>query len=534
MAPAFARSLCTLGPRRPADAPAGLLHSRRSGSQPLGRVLNRPTASSAGPPRNSPDLAVAQFLAAPLPGRRSSDRTLPPRLRSVRRRPRSTIRKPGSARLSLWHRLRAVRPALRHLALRGRRSCLLPHRPRRSGSHGGRRLLDPLGLALYDGVARKTRADSWLPTPAIAVADAVLLAPEDADSLLCFDRATGRIRWNVPRANARYVVAANDQRVWVGGARPRRPSISRPANRHGREPASRPAGEASSPSERLYLPTVAGLIAFNAADGQAIDLPQPPNHEALGNLLAVDGALFSLAAFDVYKYPDLFGGYQAAVTRYRADPADGPAAIRLAWLELFRGKPDAALTALATVPPSFESLSPQRYNHLVHLKVAAMLDLASGADLAAPNALNLLEQARAIARSPGDAIHSAVALGDHYHRNGRVPDACRQYLSLILSPDGDEMLAEAGELREPCAHAGRPPTGQSDEGPVRDRPRYLPQGRERPLPQGPKETRGRPSWIGQSRARNSVSRPAKPRCSWAPGRPPSSASSRPSPASPER
>ncbi|MBP7933445.1 MAG: PQQ-binding-like beta-propeller repeat protein [Phycisphaerae bacterium] len=294
-------------------------------------------------------------------------------------------------------------------------------------------------VSRYDQAAGKTIGDSWLPTPAMAVADVVLLAPQDADFLLCIDRASGRIRWMVPRANAQYVIAATDQRVWLGGE-----TVVAADIETGRPVWTQPCAEASGrgilAGDRLYLPTVSGLVAMDAGSGRAIDVPPQGEREPLGNLLAWDGALYSLAAFDVHKYPDLGQGYRDALARHGAEPADGSAAIRLAWLELLRGKPDAALVVLGAVPPAFEAHSPQRYSHLVHLKVTAMLDLASGPDLAPARALELLEQARAIARSPGDAIHTAVALGDHYHRNRRVLDACRQYLSLVLSAAGDEML----------------------------------------------------------------------------------------------
>lgn len=306
-------------------------------------------------------------------------------------------------------------------------------------------------VSRYDHAAGKTRGDSWLPAPAIAVADVVLLTPGDADALLCFDRASGRIRWMIPRGDAQYVIAATDQRVWLGGETVAAIDVEtgRPVWTRACPPAS---GRGVLAGDRLYLPTRSGLVAIQAADGRTIDLPQTGEPEPLGNLLAWDGSLFSLGAFDARKYPDLEHGYRQALARHQADPADGSAAIRLAWLELLRGKPQAALASLAGVPPAFEAHHPQRYNHLIHLRVVAMLELAAGADLNAAEALRLLEQARAIVRSPSDAIQAAVALGDHYRRQGRLADACRQYLSLVLSAEGDEMLSQ-GEGYESRARA---------------------------------------------------------------------------------
>ncbi len=293
----------------------------------------------------------------------------------------------------------------------------------------------------YDHLAIKTAGDSWLPLPPLAFADSVILAPEDADQLICFDRTTGRIRWQVPRGDMRYVIAATGDRVWLAGDRVCSLEVAT-----GEElwaaPAGRPLGRGMLAGNMLYLPTENGLVALEADTGRRVDVAQPPDGDWLGNLAVVADATFSLLAGQVRKFPDLQNAYPDALARHRENPADGDTAIRLAWLESLRQRPSEALEALSHVPPQYETDDPHRYNHLVHLRVKTMLELAGSEQTAVDEASRLLEQAQAIARTPQDGIASALALGEHYLRQDRVLDACRQYLTLTLSEEGDEPLPE--------------------------------------------------------------------------------------------
>ncbi len=293
----------------------------------------------------------------------------------------------------------------------------------------------------YDPVAVKTSGTSWQPSPPLALADGVLLAPEDADQLFCFDPTTGEIRWAVPRGRMMYVLAASGDRVWLAGEEVRALDAAT-----GEEvwaaPAGRPTGRGVLAGDTLYLPTQGGLVALAADTGRRRDVAQPPDPAWLGNLFVAAGATFSLSAGEVRKFPDLHHAYPDVLARHRAAPAAGDTAIRLAWLELLRQRPRAALEALTQVPPQYEQEDAHRYDHLVHLRVKAMLELAALEQTEAEEASRLLEQARASARSSQDGIASAMALGEHYLRRDRVLDACLQYLELVLGAEGDELVHE--------------------------------------------------------------------------------------------
>lgn len=292
----------------------------------------------------------------------------------------------------------------------------------------------------YDGVARKRTSKSWYPTPVRAVADVVLLAPADADDLICFDRATGRIRWTIERDDARYVLDADDQQVWLAGREVRSYAID-----EGRAIWSRSAGRVTGVGVRagatLYVPTAEGLKAFDASSGRAwtVDASAGTGH-MLGNLLAWQGELLNVTAVDVRKYPDLKQGYVRARQAYEADPTDGDAALRLAWLETLRSQPEEVLSVLATVSPVYEIQDAHRYAQMVHLRVRAMLERVRADGLTAEAALAMLRQARRIARDPTDALDATLALGEELARAGRAGEACVQYAGLILSEPGDQML----------------------------------------------------------------------------------------------
>ncbi len=290
-------------------------------------------------------------------------------------------------------------------------------------------------------------AAGWLPTPVIAVADVVLCAPGDADYLFCLDRATGEVRWRVPREGFAYLLGATDAHVWMAGPQVQLIEVEtgRPVWRQG---CGEPAGRGVISGDRIYLPTVEGVVAMNALTGEDIADAQPVAGEPPGNLLAWDGSLYSVGISSVKKFPDLNRGYADAVSRHLADPTSAPRAIRLAWLELLRHRPAKALAAMADLPETLKAKDERRYEQVIHLRVLAMLELAASGEVPSSRALELLREARTIAASPEDAIHTALALGDHYHREHLPLEACRQYLSVVLSRQGDLMISSEGGFEE--------------------------------------------------------------------------------------
>lgn len=298
----------------------------------------------------------------------------------------------------------------------------------------------------YDGMGKKSSDGNWLPTPIIAAADSILVAPQDADYLYCLDRATGEVRWSVERGEHLYVLGATDKHVWMAGEDAALVEIET-GKRLWNEPAGEPAGRGVVAGDRIYLPTVKGLVAMHALTGQRLELREPGGEPTeLGNLLAWNAALYSVTPTQVRKFPDLERGYAEALARHQADPADAPHAIRLARLELLRHAPQKALDALARVPADLKETSPTRYQHVNHLRVGSMLELAGSGDRASDESRRLLEEARRIAILPRDAIDSVLALGAYHCREGRLLDGCREYLSLALSEAGDQMVSEGDEF----------------------------------------------------------------------------------------
>lgn len=294
----------------------------------------------------------------------------------------------------------------------------------------------------YDKVARKTSAYTWMTPQLVAAGDTILLAPLDADQLICIDRESAAVRWTHERGDAQYIVAADDHHVWLAGRQACAIDLATGRPTWSRQTASS-AGRGALTGDRLYLPTLDGLLVLAAETGRPVDAAKPMLDDRLGNLLAFDFALYSIDALFLRKFPDLTRGYEQALALHKANPSDGGRAIRLAALDLFQNEPAKALIALDAVKPEFADEDPARHRHMAHLRVTALLSLA-GSDATPPEkARQYFEQARRTALSPADAIRATLTLGEFYARQGRGLDACTEYLDLMLSEAGDEMLADS-------------------------------------------------------------------------------------------
>ncbi|HOB73352.1 MAG TPA: PQQ-binding-like beta-propeller repeat protein [Phycisphaerae bacterium] len=299
----------------------------------------------------------------------------------------------------------------------------------------------------YDHLSERTTESAWLPTPVIAAADSVLLAPPDANHLFCLDRATGEIRWQVERGQSSYVLGANDRYAWLGGEQVQLVDVET-GKVLWRKSVAEPSGRGVVAGDRLYLPTVSGLMALNALTGAVIELASPAESLVLGNLLVFHNTLYSTDTAGTREFPDMQRGYAEALQRHQAKPAEPTHAIRLARLELLRHSPARALAALEKIPESLKAENLRRYQQVNHLRVTAMLELAASGEVSSEQARRLLEEARRIALSPQDAVDSALALGEYHRRENRPLEACQQYLLLVLSREGDQMVCEGDEFRQ--------------------------------------------------------------------------------------
>ncbi|MGQ9650125.1 MAG: outer membrane protein assembly factor BamB family protein [Phycisphaerae bacterium] len=280
---------------------------------------------------------------------------------------------------------------------------------------------------------------NWPWEPPVATADVLLAAPVDANHLFCIDRFTGDVRWQVELHEAVQILGVDRAHVWLAGNQLQMIDLHTGLPVW-TKPSIKVNGRGSLSGDRIYLPTAGGLIALQAKTGEPVPL-KGTGGVMSGNLLAWDGALYSVGISEVRKYPDLGSGYKAAVARHQADPANPSKALRLAGLELLLNKPAAALEALALLGDDLKTSDPWKHGQAVHLRVEALLTLAADEKRTEAEAEESLKQARAIAESAEDRIRTALAMGDHLRLRQRLLEACEQYLSLALSPAGDQMVS---------------------------------------------------------------------------------------------
>jgi len=299
----------------------------------------------------------------------------------------------------------------------------------------------PLWAARYDQIAgwyQRTlgpRATGWASSPPAVVGDLVLLAPTDGDDLLAFDARNGELRWSQPGGAYRYVIAADAEVVLLGGEEIGCRSTSDGRPRWTVQTAS-PTGRAIRSGDRVYVPTVEGLIGLAVSDGKEVwRAVMPPGHPPLGNLLAVSDGLVSVDAHEVRKYPDLDQAYQRAVAGHSADPAAAKPALRLAWLELLQGAPTQALAVLEKAGQGQPEPDPLAAEQTAHLRVEALLTLAEQLSGGRPpsrptvpgddadQAVAYLEQAMRYAKSGPDVMRAGLAFGRHLQEMGRFEAA---------------------------------------------------------------------------------------------------------------
>ncbi len=289
-------------------------------------------------------------------------------------------------------------------------------------------------------------AGGWLPTPLIGVADVVLAAPTDADQLICFDRMTGRPLWQIPREDFLYLLGATERHAWLVGKQVRMIEVENGRTLWQAE-AAEPTGRGALTDERIYLPTTKGLLAYKTDTGDPIALEQPDTARPLGNLLVWDRALYSVSSTEVSKYPDLEQGYAEAVAAHQADPTDVRRAVRLAWLEWSQDRPAEALRVLDGLPETLQQQDERQYRIINQLRVRLLLESATAKGVTPTQARAYLTEAANIAIDAEDRIRTTLALADHERDEGAWSAACQHYLSLVLSPLGDELVGAELDLQ---------------------------------------------------------------------------------------
>jgi len=316
---------------------------------------------------------------------------------------------------------------------------------RTTGSRRRRQQMLMMGQSLAPA-----QPDEWVSTPPIAVGQTVLLAPQDSDKLIAFDRANGAVRWKSSRRRNRYIVGADETRVIVAGKEISAIRLADGAEEWEFNPSGKmgsgviPSGRPVFAGKQILVPTDTGLITLDAATGE----PKGERlvyEEALGNLMVAEGALYSISATSIVKFPDVTWTRARAQERLAENPADLDAAIRLAWLAALEKNWTDVLKLLDAASPDAASSGKERDGRLdraAHLRVTALLRLAEGADTA--EALALLGKANAAARQPSDVVDAGLALMDRLVESGDAIAALERGFSLLATAGNEAMHIESG------------------------------------------------------------------------------------------
>ncbi|HKQ50029.1 MAG TPA: PQQ-binding-like beta-propeller repeat protein [Phycisphaerae bacterium] len=324
-------------------------------------------------------------------------------------------------------------------------------------------------------------ADEWLSSPAIIAGGLVLVAAPDSEYLVAYNQEDGQAKWSYPRGTLRYLVAADSRRAIVAGKYviaievatgnvewmfDRKPSTGRPAW----------AGDA------VFVPTEDGLVRLDVRTGKEIGDPLSTRF-ALGNLLSIDGGLYSVTATDVTKFPDVDQSRLMAHQSLQRDPNDVGAMLRLAWLAVIEKQWDKAIDLLdraearvqvrssATTQPAegAGSATSELLARIARQRVTVLLRVAAESgdeanrtpDPGAPgrplrgrladrSRASLLDEAVRSAQQPSDLIRAGMALCELLAEQKKPAEAFRRVLELVRTV-GDEPVALEPQLSATAA-----------------------------------------------------------------------------------
>lgn len=287
-------------------------------------------------------------------------------------------------------------------------------------------------------------AEGFLPTPPMVVGGYVLLAPEGENKLLAFDVVTGQRVWSRDRGGSSYLIAGDHQRVWLGGRTVMCLSLSDGEPIWAEFLPASPTGRAVMAGENILVPTLEGLVTYEAVTGHASDpQPTPPAQPPLGNLLSLHHAVYSLQSGEISKFPDVERSYPLALEAYERDRQVAGPALNLAWLELLRGKPAQAYTVLESIPDE-SVFQPNGLTEMIaHAKVEALLGMSGDtvdSGLSSSKVLELLLTAKEASHSLQDRMRCTLAVAEKMTAMGRPEEAYHQLWNLGISQDAEELV----------------------------------------------------------------------------------------------
>jgi outer membrane protein assembly factor BamB len=295
----------------------------------------------------------------------------------------------------------------------------------------------PLWATQY-GAAIEGRG--WLSGPPLVAGGMVLLAAVEHGDLVAISAIDGTHAWSRPPAGHQYLIGANDRYVWLGGERVSCLKVSSGQEVWSTTLPERATARAIRSGDRLLVPTAGGLTAIDLEDGRVesttpLEGSQPP----MGNLLACDGALFSVDPAGIRKFPDPVRGPERSRAESAADPGALAPRIDLARAAYLQGDPSSAQEQLDALPPRRAVQDAFLRHGLQVLRVAVALDLAE--TLKAPEQrVAILDRALADAVSVDDRLRCGIALARALGQSGRVSEAFDALWALGLDGGSDALL----------------------------------------------------------------------------------------------
>ncbi|MBI5764481.1 MAG: PQQ-binding-like beta-propeller repeat protein [Planctomycetes bacterium] len=294
--------------------------------------------------------------------------------------------------------------------------------------------------------------DEWLSSAPLASGGLVLLAPTDGESLLAFNRQTGKQVWSFPRGSHRYLVGADARRAFVAGKTLLALDIANGQSAWSFS-ASPLVGRPALCGETLFVPTDAGLIRLKADTGErvgeAVALDEP-----FGNLFVYDGALYSVNAEGIAKFPDVERSRRMAESVLEQNPNDRKALLRLAGLAATKKEWGTVLDLLekaesekAVEKPS-DPEAVELSDRIRRQRVTALVNLASTSDDSVR--MSFLDRAAAVAMSKDDQAQVQLAKFDYLREKKDWPGAfvaglksAREYgdLSVSVEPELDTTVS---------------------------------------------------------------------------------------------
>ncbi len=296
-----------------------------------------------------------------------------------------------------------------------------------------------------------SQPDEWLSAPPICAGRLVLLAAQDSGYLLAYDRRDGSLKWSFPRGDHRYIAGHDSQRIILAGTGVLALDIDSGRglwSYTSRKLTGRPIVHGG----RLFVPTRDGLETLDVETGHSTEAFKPSS-QPLGNLFVQDGALYSVSAVQIAKFPDVEQSRAAALALLETSPRDPAAHLRLAGLAALEGRWNEALVQLDEADKCLHPESDRTSGagadgdlapRIVHQRVDALLKLA--AQSPPSSAGPLIERAVAAAVAPRDILAAGLVHCDYLAEHGDPRDAFTQALSLLARTDG-QTITLTSDLR---------------------------------------------------------------------------------------